>query len=284
MRGPSPRGALRDSVEALAKPPDPPAGRESAEGDTHQWLRNTERGARGIRVRRGEDEVSLASEGLDELQALRLAIGARLVEASSADGETPGDVRMVFERRPPVLLGEPGRGRRRRCPQDERGVFKEVDGSGLEARTSQALVIAVCMMNGRSSVEASLELTSSKAARSSPGMRWTSTLAVTSCLFTILPRGDIGVATSPAPVRSKHYTAGPVRSGVATRRPGSGRSSGQLTLACNTGHFAEDDKQALAAVYQQAAGDATFRADNDEALADFAALTDPARSRRWSHT
>jgi metal-responsive CopG/Arc/MetJ family transcriptional regulator len=37
-------------------------------------------------------------------------------------------------------------------------------------------------------------------------------------------------------------------------------------------YFAEDDKRALAAVYAQAAGDAMFRADNDEVLADFAAL------------
>lgn len=37
-------------------------------------------------------------------------------------------------------------------------------------------------------------------------------------------------------------------------------------------YFAEDDKQALAAVYEQAAGDAMFRADNHEVLADFAAL------------
>jgi len=37
-------------------------------------------------------------------------------------------------------------------------------------------------------------------------------------------------------------------------------------------YFAEDDKRALAAVYEQAAGDAMFRADNDEVLADFAAI------------
>ena len=37
-------------------------------------------------------------------------------------------------------------------------------------------------------------------------------------------------------------------------------------------YFAEVDKQALAAVYEQAAGDAMFRADNREVLSDFAAL------------
>ena len=37
-------------------------------------------------------------------------------------------------------------------------------------------------------------------------------------------------------------------------------------------YFAEDDKRALAAVYEQAAGDTMFRADNREVLADFAAL------------
>jgi metal-responsive CopG/Arc/MetJ family transcriptional regulator len=37
-------------------------------------------------------------------------------------------------------------------------------------------------------------------------------------------------------------------------------------------YFAEDDKRALAAVYEQAAGDAMFRADNREVLSDFSAL------------
>ena len=83
MRSPSPGGAVRECIEALAEAPNPTGGRESAECGTHHWLRDSERSARGIRVRRGKDQVPLLSKRLDELQSLRLTVSARLVEASS---------------------------------------------------------------------------------------------------------------------------------------------------------------------------------------------------------
>jgi hypothetical protein len=50
-------------------------------------------------------------------------------------------------------------------------------------------------------------------------MRWTSTLAVIPSLFTFLARGDATAATSPASVRSRHYTAEPFRGGVSNTLP-----------------------------------------------------------------
>jgi predicted transcriptional regulator len=65
------------------------------------------------------------------------------------------------------------------------------------------------------------------------------------------------------------------RLAASHRRPKSAVVSEALAF-----YFAEQDSQALAAVYAQAANDPTFASDNAEVLADFAALDlDPERER-----
>ena len=70
VRGPTPGGAVRDSVEPPAKPPDPTAPRKARHDDVHLQPGDTEHGARSVYLRGREDEMPFGHESFHELQAL----------------------------------------------------------------------------------------------------------------------------------------------------------------------------------------------------------------------
>ena len=80
-------------------------------------------------------------------------------------------------------------------------------------------------------------------------------------------------APSPSPSRKVTYSLPEAVAREVDRRcAGSERGKSRLVAEALAFYFAAQDRRALAAVYAEAAQDPQFRADNDAAQTDFAAL------------